>query len=224
MASLRKFFSSPDGGVLIGKNIPTVLTAVKPNIKHELHATLQMLLQAAEFGRLGLLGKLLQWLDRYRSKLKHSLPEQPITSKFPAKSMRWNWFDPNLMEEKGLRVSKILMKYCRLSDIVEIRRKNYTRLIAGISGIENLQPLFPVLPDHVAPYMVPLLLNSGESDFERLMREGIPIWRWEELAVSDCKVSQSYRLQLLQIPCHQDLDAAEIDWICSKLIDTLAQH
>jgi perosamine synthetase len=224
VASVRKFFSTPDGGVLVGKNIDAVPSTNKPNVKREVQATLQMLLQAAEFGQLSQLGKLLLWLDKYRSDLNKSLRDQSMNTIVASNTEQWNWFDPNLLQKNGLRVSKTMMKYCRLSDIVEIRRKNYLRFIKGISKIEKLLPLFPVLPDHVAPYMVPLLLKSGESDFEQLKRAGIPIWRWEELADSNCEISQQYRLQLLHFPCHQELNAVDIDWICNKLYETLLKH
>jgi perosamine synthetase len=227
VASVRKFFSSPDGGILIGKNLDAVLPTNKPSVKREVQATLQMLLQAAEFGQLGLLGKFLIWLSKCRSDLKKSLPNQSINTTLASNTPntpQLNWFDPNLITKSGLRISKILMKYCRLSDIVETRRNNYFRFIKGISNIEKLLPLFPALPDDVAPYMVPLLLKSGENDFEQLKRAGIPIWRWEELADSDCELSQQYRLQLLHFPCHQELDPVDIDWICSKLNETLLKN
>ena len=138
--------------------------------------------------------------------------------------MQWSWFDPALMYVEGLAVSKILIKYSRLQNSVEIRRSNYIRLIDGIASIQHLKPLFPELPDHVVPYMLPVLLESGETDFDRLKRAAIPLWRWEELAVSDCPVSQRYRLQLLQIPCHQDLTPSEIDWILNQLSEILGKR
>jgi len=226
VASVRKFFSSPDGGILIGENLPTTsLPTIKPNFKRQLHAIMQMLLLSAEFGRLGTLGQLILQLDKWRSRLKnHSPSEQTIPSKKKLKTMQWNWFDPALMRVKGLDASHILMKYSRLRNIIGLRRKNYVRLIEGIAQIQHLKPLFPELPDHVVPYMLPVLLESGEADFDRLKRAGIPLWRWEELAVSDCPVSQCYRLQLLQIPCHQNLTLSEIDWIISQLSETLGRR
>lgn len=225
VASVKKFFSSPDGGILIGENLPpTSLPTIKPNFKRQLHAILQTLLLSAEFGRLGILGQLILLLDKGRSQLKHHSPsEQTISSKKEPKTMQWNWFDPALMHVKGLAVSQILMKYNHLQYSIEIRRRNYTRLIEGIAQIQHLKPLFPELPDHVVPYMLPVLLESGEADFARLKRAGIPLWRWEDLAVSDCSVSQPYRLQLLQIPCHQDLTPSEIDWIIGQLSEILGE-
>ena len=116
------------------------------------------------------------------------------------------------------------MNRSRAQRIKDIRRKNYVRLLKGISAISHLTPLFPELPDHVVPYMFPVLLNAEQSYFDRLKNAGIPLWRWEELAESDCAISQSYRLHLLQIPCHQDLSAFEIDWILQQLSEILGRR
>ena len=226
VASVRKFFSSPDGGILIGENLPpTSLPTIKPNFKRQLYAILQLFLLSAEFGRLGTLGQFILQLDKWRSRRRnHSLSEQTIPSKEGSKTMQWNCFDPALMQVKGLGASYILMSYSRFQDIIGLRRRNYVRLIEGITGIQHLKPLFPELPDHVVPYMLPVVLESGEADFDRLKRAGIPLWRWEELAISDCQVSQRYRLQLLQIPCHQDIASSDIDWIISQLSEILGKR
>lgn len=226
VASVKKFFSSPDGGVLIGENLPsTSLPTIKPNIKRQLHAVLQMLLLSAEFGKLGILGQIILQLDKWRSKLKsHSSLKQTAPSKKEPQTTQWSWFDPALMPVQGLVASQILMKYDQLQHSIESRRKNYAQLIDGITQIQHLRPLFPELPDHVVPYMFPVLLESGETDFIQLKRAGIPLWRWEDLAVSDCQVSQRYRLQLLQIPCHQDLTPPEIDWVISQLSKILGER
>lgn len=223
VASVRKFFGSPDGGILIGENIlPATLSTTQPSVFHEFHAIMQAAMLSAESGRLGIIGKLILQLDDWRSMLKrNSLPTlAPSPIKEP-KTRKWNWFDPALMGVRGLAVSQALMKHSRVQYIGEVRRRNYSRLVEGIVKIQGVEPLFSELPDHVVPYMVPVLLESGESNFDRIKRAGIPVWRWEELAESDCAVSQRYRLQLLQIPCHQDLTSNEIDWIINQLSEIL---
>ena len=55
-------------------------------------------------------------------------------------------------------------------------------------GLQGCRPLFPVFPKTVVPYMFPLWLDDAERVFFRLKRAGVPIFRWDELAVSDCEV------------------------------------
>ncbi|MDD2725078.1 MAG: DegT/DnrJ/EryC1/StrS family aminotransferase [Methylovulum sp.] len=224
VASVRKFFCSPDGGILIGEKLPSSITAtIKPDFRRQLHATLQMLLLAAEFGSLGKLGRLILLLDKYRTRLKPKPQPQSAPATIAETTAQWSWFDPDLMPVRGLDVSRLLMKYSHLQSIIDSRRRNYARLMAGIAGIPHVKPLFPELPAHVVPYMFPVLLESGESGFDRLKHAGVPLWRWEELATSDCPVSQRYRLQLLQIPCHQNITASQIDWIIDQFSDILGK-
>jgi hypothetical protein len=42
---------------------------------------------------------------------------------------------------------------------------------------------------------------------------GVPIWRWDDMAVSDCAVATHYRLHLLHLPCHQELTAEQMAWM-----------
>jgi len=174
---VRKFFSSPDGGVLIGANIPSsVAETTKPKIKLQLHAILQTVLQSAEFGGLGKIGKLLLLLDKCRARFKSSSQSQLIPSPPTATTIiQWSWFDPSLLHIGGFAVSRFIMKHSHLQSIIDIRRSNYQRLLIGIAGIKNMQPLFSELPDHVVPYMFPVIIESGEADFDCLKRAGVPI-------------------------------------------------
>jgi dTDP-4-amino-4,6-dideoxygalactose transaminase len=46
-----------------------------------------------------------------------------------------------------------------------------------------------------------------------LKKLGVPIWRWDDMAASDCAISQRYREHLLHLPCHQALSDAELQWM-----------
>ena len=70
--------------------------------------------------------------------------------------------------------------------------------------------------------MFPLVLDHPAEDFRRLKYRGVPIWRWDELAVSDCEVTQAYRRSLLQLPCHEDLRLEERTWLAEALRAVLA--
>lgn len=217
VTSIRKFFCSPNGGILIGKPPHTPhITPLKPDIKEQIIAVLQALLNSAEFGKLGIIGRIILGLDAWRTKLKKPPKKQVLTNK-SQHLMQWQWIDPKLMNTTGLTASKFLMQHSNFQQIAKIRRQNYIKLIEGIANLPNIQPLYSELPANVVPYMVPLLLESSESEFDSLKQAGIPIWRWEELAKSDCFISQTYRLKLLHIPCHQDLTQPDIDWIIEKL-------
>ena len=61
--------------------------------------------------------------------------------------------------------------------------------------------------------MFALLLERPETDFSRLKRLGVPMWRWDEMARSECPIAQRYRMALVHLPCHQSLSRGELDWM-----------
>lgn len=219
IASVRKFFSCPDGGVLIGKLATHKKTTRRAKMSQQVHAVLRHMLQSAEAGGLGMLGLCINWLEQWRGKRKQHPPLVSTTAS--EKTQSWQWFNPQLIESEGLPISKFLMRHSHLQSMIAIRRRNYDRLLKGLALNPSLTPLFPSLPEQVVPYMFPVLLTSGEADFVKLKSAGVPIWRWEELAASDCSVSQRYRTQLLHIPCHQNLKIADIEWIIRQFDNIL---
>ncbi len=63
----------------------------------------------------------------------------------------------------------------------------------------------------------PFLIDHPDRHFPLLKRLGVPIWRWDELAVSDCQISHYFRLHLLHLPCHQGLSDNEMNWLIAAV-------
>jgi hypothetical protein len=72
------------------------------------------------------------------------------------------------------------------------------------------------------PYAFPLLIDAAGMGFHRLKMAGIPLWRWEDMAITDCAISRDYRLRVLQLPCHQELRAEELGWMIHTVQTLLA--
>ncbi len=126
-------------------------------------------------------------------------------------------FLPNRVEMAGLATSCWMIAHAAHDQVMRRRRENYQYWLAGMQGLQGVRPLFPELPDGVVPYAFPLLTDIGGLVFHALKLAGIPIWRWEDVAKTECPVSLDYRLRLLQLPCHQDLSREEIDWMLGVL-------
>ena len=103
------------------------------------------------------------------------------------------------------------------SRLIARRRRHYAAWTQGVAGLAAARPLRPALPDSCVPYMFPLLIDHPEFHFALLKRLGVPIWRWDEMARSDCPVAAAYRLRLLHLPCHQDLSAADMAWMVAAV-------
>ena len=101
--------------------------------------------------------------------------------------------------------------------IIALRQQHYRYLSAALKNLPHCQVLFPELPDGCVPYVMPLLLLNPQRHFAQLKKAGVPLLRWEELVVNDCPVSNDYRLKLVQVPVHQSLTHAELEWLVHQL-------
>ena len=91
------------------------------------------------------------------------------------------------------------------------------RTVAGV------EPLFSDLPDNVVPYAFPLLIPASGIGFHLLKLAGIPIFRWEDMAITDCAIARDYRVRLLQLTCHQELREEELDWMIRTVQKLLSE-
>jgi hypothetical protein len=119
-------------------------------------------------------------------------------------------------------LSKFLFEFADWDRIARARRQNYQALLEASRRLHRAGPLYAELPEGVVPYAFPLVLEEPGRDFRRLKLRRVPIWRWDELAVSDCAVSASYRTSLIQLPCHENLGKRGIDWIAGVLSEILS--
>lgn len=126
-------------------------------------------------------------------------------------------YDPASISLRGFALSHWIVRRTNADRIAHRRRENYAKWLAGVANLKNCRALYPVLPDGVAPYMFPLVLENPLPDFYDLKRLGVPIWRWDSMGISDCPVATDYRLQLIHLPCHQDIGEQEMDWMLTML-------
>jgi hypothetical protein len=122
-------------------------------------------------------------------------------------------FSPASAGAGALRCSRWLAAASTHGRVAARRRAHYTAWLEGVQRLPGIRPLFAELPQGVVPYAFPLLLNEPEPVFRRLKTAGVPIWRWEDMAICDCATAERYRLRLLQLPCHQGLRQDELDWM-----------
>jgi hypothetical protein len=73
------------------------------------------------------------------------------------------------------------------------------------------------LPDEVVPYVFPLLVDNPDRSFLRLKMRGVPLFRWEDVDESACSTSAHYSRHLYQLPCHQELSAADLEWLIAEV-------
>lgn len=122
---------------------------------------------------------------------------------------------------KGSHAANWLLGCASINQAVQARRANYESWARAVAKVPGCRALFPALAPDTAPYMFPLLIDAPQRMFPRLKRVGLPIWRWDEMAVSDCPVSRRYSQALLHLPCHQSLHASELAWMQNQVARVL---
>ncbi|MCI0400214.1 MAG: DegT/DnrJ/EryC1/StrS family aminotransferase [Gammaproteobacteria bacterium] len=220
VASTTKFLPVSDGGLIECKSpLLSRTTLSRRPMKAQLKAVVDPIETAVNFGRLPLLSPFLLCARAIFNKgrlPKTAASVEPEPTKLSYRQP-FRWFEPSLIPFKGCWFSHYVLRLSAKERVVANRRKNYLFFLENLCGLERAKPLFPILPEGVVPYTFPLIIDFPEQDFKPLKELRVPIWRWEELAESDCRVSQGYRLSLLQIPCHQDLQKSELVWIVDQL-------
>jgi len=122
-------------------------------------------------------------------------------------------YDANVDNLAGLQVSRQLMLHSDIERIAQRRRGNYQKWAQAIADLPNCKALFPDLASDCVPYMFPMWIAHPEVDFFALKRLGVPVWRWDDMAVSDCSIAMQYRTHLLHLPCHQELTMDQLQWM-----------
>ena len=132
-------------------------------------------------------------------------------------------YDPLAENLAGLSASRLIVWLSNADRIAEARRNNYRQWLNAVRRLPYCRPLFDELPDDVVPYMFPLYIEHPTPHFFILKQLGLPIWRWDEMAVSNCAVAMDYRLHLLHLPCHQSLAQPEMRWMTQTLTRVMTE-
>jgi perosamine synthetase len=123
--------------------------------------------------------------------------------------------------DSGARAAGWLLSLCQVEQAASRRRAHFMRWQQALVGLPHARPLFTALPDDCVPYMFALLIDHPEVHFAPLKQLGMPIWRWDDMAVSDCAIAMHYSRHLLHLPCHQSLTESEMAWMIEAVTRVL---
>jgi hypothetical protein len=118
---------------------------------------------------------------------------------------------------QGLASSRWIMRHTNIERLANRRREHYMQWVHAVAYLPHCRALYPQLPDCTVPYMFPLHVDCPDPHYFLLKRMGVPIWRWDDMAVSQCPVASRYRLQLLHLPCHQELAVDQMAWMVNAI-------
>jgi len=119
------------------------------------------------------------------------------------------FYRPAMEDKRASYWSRRLIRRADLARIRQSRRGHFRWWVDAVEDLPGCRPLFREPENGMAPYVFPLLLEEPALHFDGLKRAGVPLYRWDELAISDCRNAAYFREHLVQLPCHQDLEPAD---------------
>lgn len=217
-ASPYKFFPCEDGGLLYSpeSHLLDSIRTKSPSLIDELRSLKRFINKnrtATMTPEIALIDEELEAIS-LRSILA---AEQQITDYSEPSSM----YSMARARTTALHSSRFIVGSTFIEDNIKRRRNNYRRWTKAVAPLPNCHAPFPDLPENCTPYMFPLHIDHPDPHFYWLKHLGVPVWRWDEMAVSGCTVAHDYRLHLLHLPCHQSLTGEQMDWIITALQKTM---
>lgn len=225
VASVRKFFPVPDGGLLVSARRPLPASVAGVTMAADIKAGIDVLEESFGYGRLGALYFLLGPVLALKTAVWRAVKawRQRLAS-VPAATVgrAYAYIDPDAVARPMTRTARGLMRLGAAGRIVARRRRHYRRIAMALEDLAGARPLHPELPESVVPYMFPVLIDRPEAVFAPLKTMGVPIWRWDALRDTGCPVADRYGQSLFQLPCHQELRDRELEWMIKSLCAVLA--
>jgi perosamine synthetase len=122
------------------------------------------------------------------------------------------------------RFSARILGALDLRTIAERRRRNYLLLLEGLR--EAAKPIRETLPPGACPLFYPLEVGDKERVRLRLLERGIEaidFWRNFHPSCEAARFPEAAWLRdhILEVPCHQDLDPARVEWMARSIRDAL---
>ena len=126
-------------------------------------------------------------------------------------------------QQRSLAASRWICRHTNLIRLAGARRENYQYWLETVAHLPACRALLPTLASDCVPYMFPLLIESPRQHFHLLKLLGLPVWRWDDMAISACEVAATYRLNLLHLPCHQELTLTQMEWMAQVVRQVLTR-
>lgn len=216
VSSTYKFFPSPDGGLMYSRQAHRLddVQTRSPSWMTELRGLAKARSMAAEHrhNRAACDATL---IDAQLATIVKN--PSPLAKDFRQQTGCSADYRPDEEGRAPLRYSQALCRHANTAEIARRRRQDYRRWAEATTNVPHCRPLFPELPEGCIPYMFPLYIEKPESRFHWLKRLGMPIWRWDSIAASDCPTANDYRFHLLHLPCHQSLDERQLEWMIAVI-------
>lgn len=225
-ASLSKFFPVPEGGLLasaVHEIAPLGLQA--QGVRAQVKAVWDVLDLSARHGRLSGASQIVRLLRALRG----SPAAQPGADFADEAADSNGGAARSLCNMSRIRLAPswptvLLPRLLPTGRNAARRRANFALLAETLSGLPGVYPLFGALPDDAVPYVLPLRVEGparADAVYARLRRERLPVLRWDQVWPGSPQwpddPGTAWRREVLQLLCHQDLAAGEVQEIAARV-------
>jgi perosamine synthetase len=224
IGSLTKFFAVPEGGYLVSNVSSLPDTSPDPaGIAAELKAWADTLEKAAKWRRLRGLNTMLRLLFRVKSAARdvQRSVQPPSRNVFANGGQAGSPYDFAFDARRPPAAVRWIVTHSDQRRIVSARRRNYLELKDRLRSLPGTRPLFPDLPELAVPYVFPLWVDNPEPTFRAAWACGLPVFRWDWLWPSTAEIpgdaGRLWARHVFQLPCHQDLSDADLEWMTATL-------
>jgi dTDP-4-amino-4,6-dideoxygalactose transaminase len=219
---IYKTLPVPHGGALLvnGSARFSLPNPPPPAWSSTWHLIVSSLLQNLEY-RAGAFGR---WVRVAIRRFGKSAAQATHLRSIPTGTLHFN------PEHVHLGMSRLAMRISRAQDwraTVEARRRNYFFLLGRLRDVAP--PLFSELPWGVCPLFYPLQVEDKLGVMAALARRGIEtvdFWRYFHPACDPAKFPEVAKLRrtILELPCHQDLDAEVMGKVVAAVREVLGRQ
>ena len=225
VASLSKFFPVPEAGLLASATRPIPQLSLEAlGLRAQVKGWVDVLEFAVDHDRLGGLNRLLSPIFNLKNhNSKTEPPDDDVDLSSELAMLRI--CDMGRIGNAPLGVSLMLNRGLSRGRIAARRRENFDRYAQYFSSVSGAQPAFPAMPEATAPYVFPLWVDDAERVYRSLRTRRLPVFRWDRIWPGTPQrkgdVGPLWSEHVLQLLCHQDLSAADIEYTAGAVLDLL---
>lgn len=229
VASLPKFFPVQEGGLVITarERLSDLRLQSRP-VFDELRTLLDGLEISSRYHRIGALSAPMGVLFRLKNSLRnHTRAFVPQQTSATADAMSSVAADQRSAHMRPTRTTRWIAEHADRKRIVHLRRRNYALLAKLLHTMPDASPLWPELPEHVVPYVFPLLLKNAERCYQAMRAHAVPAFRWDvawpDTPAIPGDAGQQWARDVVQVACHQDMSEDDVRLVAQTIQAIVAE-
>lgn len=214
-ASLSKFFPVPEGGVLASATRPiSAIALAPPGLKGQFKGCVDVLETAVKHGALAGIRRPLAALFQAKNSRPRKAAGRGSDEAAPALARMMQSCDMGRIAQAPLWAALALKATLPRGPIIARRRRNFSIYARHFAQARGARALLAWAGEQAVPYVFPLWVEDADRVYLALRAQELPVFRWDNVwpgtPAIPGDVGPSWSHHVLQLLCHQNLDASAI--------------